>query len=502
MRNDFCTFKPLPPLDAQEEHFILCSIAWPMIPLLPDHLSLKQTSDPAHSKFTILPRRTGGQWHVGDQLEVIIQMYDFSGIPKNSGGDFFVARLHNSKLGAGVGGQVVDHLNGSYTAVFPLLWEGSAEVEVTLVHPSEAITVLHRLTKEQPDRISFQSLFHSGSNSETTTCNICLRPTQQGLCNYTDLGTGEPWFCYKPKNLGCDTRISHFKGEFKQKLKANEEKLFQSGVNMKVIIPASGPASVTVLPKLEDQQEVESRIVTLRLSGYYYQDVWRALGDTAVRQFNSISAISQCLRGKVVHLYGDSTIRQWFEHLTATLPDLKEFDLHNLKQVGPFMALDNVNNILVTHRCHGPPIRFASVPTSELRYIANELDGLTGGPNTVVVIGIWSHFSTFPVELYIRRLHSIRTAVLRLLDREPGTVVVIRTANLKALTLYEALTNSDWYSMQRDKVLRAMFKGINVHLVDAWQMVLAHHLPHSLHPQPPIVKDMIDVVLSYICPQM
>lgn len=181
--------------------------------------------------------------------------------------------------------------------------------------------------------------------------------------------------------------------------------------------------------------------------------------------------------------------------------DLKEFDLHNSKQVGPFMAVDITNNIMVNFRCHGPPIRFGTIPASELRYIANELDGLVGGANTIVVIGIWSHFSTFPMEIYTRRLLSIRRAVVRLLNRAPGTLVVIRTANLKALTLYETLTNSDWYSMQRDKLLRAVFKGMNVQLVDAWEMTLAHHLPHSLHPPPPIIKNMIDVLLSYICDQ-
>lgn len=164
------------------------------------------------------------------------------------------------------------------------------------------------------------------------------------------------------------------------------------------------------------------------------------------------------------------------------------------------MALDFANNIILTFRCHGPPIRFGRVPVSQLRYIANEIDGVVGDPNTAVVIGIWSHFSTFPIEVYIQRLLSIRKAVVRLLARAPGTVVVIRTANPKHLTLYEALTNSDWYSLQRDKVLRAIFKGMNVKLVDAWEMSIAHHLPHDLHPQPPIIKNMIDVLLSYICP--
>lgn len=167
------------------------------------------------------------------------------------------------------------------------------------------------------------------------------------------------------------------------------------------------------------------------------------------------------------------------------------------------MAVDSTHNILLKYRCHGPPIRFSTVMSSELRYISNELDNLSGGPNTVVILSIWAHFSTFPVEVYIRRLRHIRRSVLRLLDRAPGTLVVIRSANLQALDQEQdvSLYNSDWYSLQLDLVLRAMFKGLNVLMVDAWQMTLAHHLPHELHPPPAIVKNMINVLLSYVCPQ-
>uniref|UniRef100_UPI0037E9329A NXPE family member 3-like n=1 Tax=Semicossyphus pulcher TaxID=241346 RepID=UPI0037E9329A len=431
----------------------------------------------------------------------MIKIYDFQGQAKKSGGDVLIARLHNKTLGAGVAGQVVDHLNGSYSAVFSLLWEGSAQVEVTLVHSSEAVTVLRRLNKEQPDRISFKSLFRSGSISQTTTCNVCLRETRKPLCNFTDIRTGEPWFCYKPKQLSCDDRIKHTFGGFTQKLKATEDKLFQRGVNMKVFIKASGPANVAVLPQRKGQPEDKESIGKSGVSGYYYQGAWRALGEIKVRQFNSPSAVNQCLKGKIVHLYGDSTIRQWFEYLNAFLPDAKEFNLYSIKQAGPFMMLDNANKFLVTYRCHGPPISFRNVPISQLRYIANEIDGVTGGDNTVIVFGVWAHFGTFPVELFIRRLQSIRRAVVRLLNRAPGTLVVIRTPSLRDLSLYAALTHSDWYSLQQDKVLRAMFKGLKVRLVDAWEMTVAHHLPHLLHPPPPIIKNMIDVLLSYVCPQ-
>uniref|UniRef100_A0A668AU88 Neurexophilin and PC-esterase domain family member 3 n=1 Tax=Myripristis murdjan TaxID=586833 RepID=A0A668AU88_9TELE len=483
-----CSHQQLSP----EERRLLGSIAWPETPRLPVPISLSTTSDPTHSTFTILPVRAGGQWHVGDELEALIQIGDFQGRPKQFGGDFLVARLHDPELLAGVAGRVVDHLNGSYTAVFPLLWEGRAQVEVTLVHSSEAITVLRRLTMEQPGRVYFKSLFQSGSVSETTVCNVCLPPTQP-LCNYTDLHTGEPWFCYKPKNLSCDTRINHYKGGG---LGKTDRQNLSSGATQ-----TTSTSQMFVFIFLSGQPEVKSSTVKPEPAGYYYQGAWRALGGATVHQFNNASAISQCLTDKVVHLYGDSTIRQWFEHLNSVLPDLKEFNLHSGRQNGPFMSVDMARNILVKFSCHAPPLRFSSVPTNELHYIANELDRLVGGSNTVVVIGIWSHFSTFPIVLYMRRLQSIRRAVLRLLNRAPDTLVVIRTANLKALTLYETLTNSDWYSLQRDKALRATFKGLNVRLVDAWEMSLAHHLPHSLHPQTPIIKNMIDIVLSYTCPQ-
>ncbi|XP_062414357.1 NXPE family member 3-like [Pungitius pungitius] len=373
------------------------------------------------------------------------------------------------------------------------------EQKVTFVHPSEAVTILNRLNREQRDRSYFKSLYRSGSLSETTICNVCLQPTQQPVCNHTDLRTGEPWFCYKPKNLNCDTRINHVKLAFKHNLLAEEEKLFQSGVNLKVSIQATGPSNLAVLPE-DGQLKVKSSSVTSLPSGYYYQGVWRALGGPTVSQFNT-SAITQCLKGKAVHMYGDSTVRQWFEFLNAALPGLKKFDLHSRSDVGPFMSLDNENNILVTYRCHGPPIYWPPTPTRELRYIANELDDLDAGPNTVVVLSIWAHFTTSPMDFYIRRLQSIRRAVVQLLDTNPGTLVIIRTANSRALTLQLSLINSDWLSLQFDKVLKAMFKGQKVHLIDAWEMTLAHHLPHDLHPPRPIIENMVNSMLSYVCPQ-
>ncbi|KAM9824579.1 NXPE family member 3-like [Neosynchiropus ocellatus] len=494
--SNFCVFQPLLPENTLEERLLLESNAWPETPSVPANFYLSKTSSPQTSRFMIPPNDGGRQWHVGEELTVMIQMNDFHGNPKKTGGDFIIARLHNPDLLAGVTGRIVDHLNGSYSAVFPLPWSGRADVEVTLVHPSEAITVLDRLTKDRPDRVQFVSLFSQGEETETAICNVCLRPTEAPICDFTDIKTGEPWFCYKPKKLDCDSRLIHSRTSYRATF-GPYGSLFQSDINMKVPIPPSGGASVHVLPKLKGMKSRPEFIQP----GYYYNGVWQRLTGTPVHHFNSPFAISLCLQRKMLYLYGDSTVRQWYEYLTRRLQSLQPYNYNSVQKVGPFMSIDYRRSTLVRFRVHGPPLRFSPLPVAELRYIANELDALGGGENTVVIFGIWAHFSTFPIEIYIRRLQSIRGAVIRLLDRAPDTLVVIRTANVRYLTPAVAWTNSDFYSFERDKILRAVFKGVNVRWVDAWDMTLAHYLPHDIHPKPPIIQNMIDVLLSYICPR-
>ncbi|XP_077436273.1 NXPE family member 3-like [Vanacampus margaritifer] len=483
-----------------EERNLLNTIAWPQPPSGSAPPNLSQTSNPAHSLFTIISSRSNHSWHVGDQLEVQVQMRDYKGRPKRYGGDFLLARLHSPKLRAGVAGQVLDHENGLYSVRFPLLWAGSAQVNVLMVHSSEAIAVLRRLRDKRPDRVYFSSIFRRGNYSEKTVCNMCLPPEKGPLCNYTDPNSGDQWYCYKPKLLGCNTRYKHAMGGYmKNVITKNEALLFKSGTNVKVPIRASTTDTINVLPSLNESSSQKPDSVTLATSGYYYQDLWRPLGDVPMSHFDKANAITQCLTNKLVYMYGDSTMRQWFEYLLSVLPALKKINLENPKKSGPFMAVGSTHNILLNYRFHGPPIRIQPVMISELHYIANELDSLTGGPNTVVTIGIWAHFGTFPVQVYIQRLRHIRKAVVRLLDRAPGTVVVVRTANPQALKGNISLFNSDWLTLQQDVVLRAMFKDLNVILVDAWQMCLAHRLPHILHPPRPIVKTMVDMMLSYIC---
>ncbi|NXX16571.1 NXPE3 protein, partial [Podargus strigoides] len=498
-RKPYCDFKQqiLSKREQVEQELLLASIQWPKPP--DGKIAFVQSTDPTHSDFVIV--KPSGLFRVGDELEVLVHMKDFQGKPKQYGGDYLQARIHSPLLKAGAAGRIVDCRNGLYKVFFTLLWPGEVKVSVSLVHPSEAIQVLLRLREEKPDRVYFKSSFKSGRYSETTECNVCL-PGDLPVCNFTDLYTGEPWFCYKPRKLSCASRISHAKGGYQKGLLTQEESLFfQSDVNIKRPILSSGPDSVIVKPKAFTDKSSRDRAEdpTVSPSGYYYEDQWMSRTHW-IHHFNKSDDITKCLQGKVIYLFGDSTVRQWFEYLTTFVPDLVEFNLGSPKNVGPLMAVDLKHNILLKFRCHGPPIRFSTVFSSELRYIANELNGVVGGRNTVIAITIWSHFSTFPVEVYIRRLRNIRRSIVQLLDRSPKTVIVIRTANVQALGPEVSLFNSDWYSFQLDSVMRKMFSGIAVHFVDAWEMSLAHYLPHNLHPKEVIVKNQIDAFLSYVCP--
>ncbi|XP_041067851.1 NXPE family member 3-like [Carcharodon carcharias] len=497
------------PEERSEGTFLMKMIEWPKPPN--PAVPFQKSSDPAHVRFVIL--NSTKTFYVGDQLQVMLQMIDFEGHPKQYGGDYLQGRIHTPALKAGSAGTVVDNQNGFYYINFNLSWPGKAEVSVSLVHPSEGIQVLERLREERPERVYFQSTFESGAITETTVCNLCL-PQSKPLCNFTDLRTGDPWFCYKPEKLPCSARINHAMGGYEQELlMQDEEHFFQSGVNVKKSILPSGAAYVIVKPSPRTVKYLNALSLfsgtgvgkcvpgkpLLSPSGFYYQDQWMS-SSCNVQRFNTPASITDCLRGKKVYIFGDSTIRQWFEYLTGFVPGLREFDLGNSKKTGPHLALDIDNKIKVEYYAHGKPIRILPISSQDLPFIANKLDEIKGGKSTIIAFTIWCHFNTFPVEPYIRRLQNIRRSILRLLDRSPDTLVVIKTANVQALPRNVSLYNSDWYSYQLDLVMRKMFEGISVAFVDAWEMTIAHYLPHDLHPQQVIIKNEVDVFLSYVCP--
>ncbi|XP_067897032.1 NXPE family member 3-like [Heterodontus francisci] len=484
------------PEERSEGTFLMKMLEWPKPPS--PAVPFLKSSDPSHVRFVIL--NSAKTFYVGDQLQVMLQMNDFEGHPKQYGGDYLQARIHTPALKAGSAGTVIDNQNGFYYINFSLSWPGKVEVSVSLVHPSEGVQVLERLREERPDRLFYKSTFKYGRTSETTVCGFCL-PESKTLCNFTDLRTGEPWFCSKPKKLPCTARINHAR-EFKRNFLIGEEnRFFQSRANIKKSILPSSKGYVTVEPSPRAAAVLGECVrgkPMVSPSGFYYKDQWIST-TCSIHRFDTPTSVTDCLQRKKVYLFGDSTIRQWFEYLIGFVPGLKKIDLGNPEGIGPHLAVDVEKNIMMEFHLHGLPLRFDPISSLEIQYIVNKLDDIKGGKNTVIAITIWSHFSNIQVEPYIRRLQNIRRSVLRLLGRSPDTAVVIKTANVQALPGQFSFFSSDWYTYQLDLVMRKIFTGIKVAFVDAWEMTVAHYLPHNLHPKQVIIKNEIDVFLSYVC---
>lgn len=54
-------------------------------------------------------------------------------------------------------------------------------------------------------------------------------------------------------------------------------------------------------------------------SGFYHGHVWHSLSCSS-RSFPTADSVLGCLAGRVVHMIGDSTLRQWWEFLRDTVP--------------------------------------------------------------------------------------------------------------------------------------------------------------------------------------
>ncbi|XP_060029330.1 NXPE family member 3-like isoform X2 [Erinaceus europaeus] len=457
--------------------------------------STYQLRGPAQHNYTL-----------GGSLKAILVARDHRGHPKTHGGDLFRAQLLGPDLKAGVPGEVQDLENGTYLLSFPLLWAGRARVLVRLIHSSEAVGVLRRIWTQVGATVDFRGYFRGPSGTEeTVVCNVDPWSTgaQGSVCQYKDKESGELWFCAQPPTLPCDSLVGHSSGSYLKVTTQQDEALLAGKVTDKVL--PQGIAPILIRPAVSGNSSLSLALSQKRLcgpglpastpSGFYHLDVWHPLACSS-RSFPSADSILSCLAGRVVHMMGDSTLRQWWEYLRDTVPSLKPVDLHVPYQAGPLMAVDTSRGTVLHWRAHGRPLRSLRTPVASLHSVAQELGGLAGGPHTVVVLGLGAHFTTFPPAVFAQRLAGIQAAVSTLLAREPRTLVVVKLAN----TGYKSVYGSDWLTLQINRLLRAAFTDLPVAFVDAWDMTSSLELPDEIHPRRLIVRNEVDMLLSFICP--
>ncbi|XP_078693690.1 NXPE family member 3-like [Branchiostoma floridae x Branchiostoma belcheri] len=479
---------------------------------------IDQATYPQYTQVVVL--NTDRLYHQGDVLTVMVVARDREGRPKTYGGDFFRARLVSSdrSLQASSAGQVTDHCNGTYTVQFPLYWAGGVSVKIQLVHPSDAVKVLQRV-REVPNKRVFRCTFVDAKTTDyyTRPCfssaNPRLAPQQQ--CDFSKPDVNGTWFCEKPDRLPCSALslcVSRGEDSYKraESLVFKKEKtLFKKPyLEEELEVDPNEPIHVHEAELPTPQHLPACTWDKSAALGHWSGKVWRS-SVCNVRVFSK-EDIRRCLANKTVYMQGDSSLRQWKDRLHAVVPLFTSTSTTTVK-VGTTSA-PNIReghnsqwNITVLYQFHHYPSQGKSWNVFfNYRYIPDMLDSIQGGPDTVIVLSLWAHFTAEPLEMFRSRLYAIRAAIHRLKRRAPGTPVFVRTGTTRnhdrgKLAFY--LLGSDWLAYQITEVIREMFRADpDVVVLDTWDMSVCQPGRDNIHPDLNMVDSQLNTLFSHICP--
>ncbi|XP_073537665.1 NXPE family member 1-like [Phyllobates terribilis] len=448
------------------------------------------------SRATIINHKS--TYCVRDTLIVQIEMFNFLGKKKTYGGDFLRARIFSPELGAGASGRVKDFNNGTYNVHFTLFWEGLVKISIILLLPSEAVSILWKVRNIDYGYITFVGTFLNNTKEVHTQCGFYLN-SQEELCKYEDKKYGEVFNCVRPSHVPCEAFISLKSSNTPVSYLTQIQKNIFARSNIGIEIPKVID-SVEVLKcnrpakNFTTKSKCETGVSSPFPSGYFYRNEWY----TANCTLRTLPSINKCVAGKMIYLMGDSTLRQWIEYFPRLLTTLKFFDLHGSGAHKMHLALDLENNLYMKWKKHGHPfITISSYTQRDNTYIFNEIDQLSGGQYTVVIISLGLHFRAFPIHLYIRRLLNIRIAIENLFVRSPDTKIIIKSENTREINL-DAERFSDFHGYVQYILMKNIFKGLNVQFIDAWDMTIAFG-SYDRHPPEVVIRNQINLFLTFIC---
>ncbi|XP_059123767.1 NXPE family member 4 isoform X2 [Peromyscus eremicus] len=454
---------------------------------------LNNTTSATHSTATILnPRDTHC---MGEKLDVLVEARDHLGRRKEYGGDFLRARMSSPALKAGASGKVTDFNNGTYLVSFTLFWEGPVSLSILLIHPSEGVSALWRARKQGYDRIIFTGWYVNGTSQVHSECALILNSSVE-LCQYLDTQDQEAFYCVKPPNVPCGALTHmHSKNKEVSYLRQQERSLFErSNIGVEIM----GKSNVISVSKCNKEAvPAKGRCKLGKASAIPSGHVWKNTWTPASCSLAPIK-MKECLRGKFIHLMGDSTIRQWMEYFKSSIKTLRSVDLHETGKLQHQLAVDLDENINIQWTKHGYPLIGSLVySVKEMEYIARIIDRTGGEKNTVIAISLGQHFRPFPIDLFIRRALNVHKALQRLLLRSPDTMVVLKSENIREMSS-DVERFSDFHGYTQYLALKDIFQDLNVGVIDAWDMTIAYGT-NDVHPPQHVVGSQINIFLNYIC---
>ncbi|XP_078665074.1 NXPE family member 3-like [Branchiostoma floridae x Branchiostoma belcheri] len=446
-------------------------------------------------------------YRVGRHLSIKIVAMDTRGRPKTYGGDFIRAKVYSrSPVQASTSGKVTDYGNGTYVANFFLSFPGKLSVAVKLVHSSEAVQVLRRLQDISVVRRIMVCGFQE-ENSDVTEWMQCSNTPQQSLslrdvCDFSKPRLNASFYCERPRESSCKSFLGCHRDhastlEMHNKIATEEEqRLFPRDRDLLEEIPRNISLQVKGKRRLREMQGKSCPFAALG----YPKRRRKATGTTGrgprcdARREDFVPSSRSPDACRTLYFRGDSTVRQWFRYLMLFL---------NLQQHGrgaqPVYAIDEKHNIKLHFLFHMfPRNQMPLMNGNDMGYVAEELDGIAGGRDVVILLTLWAHFMAEPILTFRSRLYGIRHAIQRLHSRYPDTTVIWRTPNTGHHHQFQHFVeNGDWYAFQ----LFDIYLGdLNISIINVRDMSESMWHDDDMHPPNDVIENHIDLVLSHICP--
>ncbi|PIK51524.1 putative NXPE family member 3-like isoform X2 [Apostichopus japonicus] len=431
---------------------------------------------------------------------------------KSYGGDMFRVKLFSGKPYAAVNADhLIDFQNGTYLAIFRILWEGQIDLQVLLVHPAEAISLFLPTIKGGR---SVKALYKGGFETKDDTGKM---HQEKPFCNFSDNQIYAPWFCSSPKDnlLNCSHWKTHAtdKAAIQKLLQAELDQTAEEILKRSKSLVYRSKGLITVQQRDNSTTAHYAEIAgsmlpyckpegppPIKTNGYFFQNIWYPL-NCRIKHFSK-EDILECLNGKTVRIFGDSTSRQVYEVLQKFLK-CKSIPLDPPRNSSRLDCRCRINNVTLHFQFHGLPTKGSNVsPISGIHYAANDIDRLEGGPGTIIFLSYWAHFTMTGMDFYKKRLESVRDALDRLLARSPpGTKIYMKGANTRnySVKTYQ-LISSDWIALQFEFVLRELYKDYKEFgFIDTWDITQVQPFPDNVHPKAPIISNYIDRLMTYTC---
>ncbi|XP_075135084.1 NXPE family member 1-like [Leptodactylus fuscus] len=432
----------------------------------------------------------------GDKLLIQIEMFDSLGNRKTYGGDFITPRMFNPKLQAGASGVVEDFNNGTYHIHFTLFWEGKVYISLLLYHSSEAVSALWRARDNDYGLISFIGTFVNRNQSTQSECGFKVDLVKE-ICEYKPVKDRESFYCIKPDNFDCGALSSLKSFNREVTFLGNTEKLLFNRENLSINIQADFDINVFTCTAPANLSICTTGMQSPFPSGFVLQNKWRP-AFCKIPDFTTQNQMYACLKDRMVYLFGDSTMRQWFNQLAKTLQGFKKYDLASNDRPSAMLAGDDKWNILIYYKKHSHPfVASHSYGVRDDSYMSDEINHVVGGPHHVVAFTLGQHFRPFPIQLFIRRVLNVRRAIEKLLLRSPDTKVIIKTENTREISA-DVERFSDFHGYIHNMIVKEAFKDLPVATVDAWDMTIAFN-SCRVHPLENVIMNEMYMFLSYLC---